>query len=143
MTAHDTVRTIMRGIIVRGLLITLVIAVLATAVGYFVAGMPGVWGALIGAATAFVFFAITAVLMLLTADSSPVVMAGAVLGGFLLKVAGLIALTASLRNLDFYDPWVLFVTLAVAAFASLIVDVVTVQRARLPIIDPQPGSPRR
>ena len=42
MTAHDTVRTIMRGIIVRGLLITLVIAVLATAVGYFVAGIPGV-----------------------------------------------------------------------------------------------------
>ena len=68
-------------------------------------------------------------------EEALLVMAGAVLGGFLLKVAGLIALTASLRNLDFYDPWVLFVTLAVAAFASLIVDVVTVQRARLPIID--------
>ncbi|GAA4284031.1 hypothetical protein GCM10022261_15620 [Brevibacterium daeguense] len=135
MTANDSVRSIMRGIVLRGLLITAAIAVVASIIGVFAAGMAGVWGALIGAATAFVFFAITAVLMYFTADSSPTVMAGAVLGGFLVKVAGLIALTAGLRNLDFYNPWVLFVTLAVAAFASLIVDVFTVQRARLPIID--------
>lgn len=137
MSAHDSVRSIMRGIVVRGLLITVIIAVLASIIGVIVAGVPGIWGALIGAAMAFVFFAITAVLMYFTADSGPTVMAGAVLGGFLVKIAGLIGVTAALRGMDFYNPWVLFVTLAVAACASLVVDVVTVQRARLPIIDPK------
>lgn len=133
---QDTVRTIMRQIVLRGLVITLVIAVVAGGIGAFVSGMPGVWGALIGAAMAFVFFAITAVLMFFTADSSPTVLAGTVLGGFLVKVAGLIAVTAALRGRDFFDPVVLFLTLAVAAFASLVVDVLTVQKARLPLVEP-------
>ncbi|WP_349828987.1 hypothetical protein [Brevibacterium litoralis] len=130
-----TVAAIMRSIVVRGALITLGIAVLASLVGALVAGLPGVWGALLGAGMAFVFFAVTAVLMSVTADSGPNVMAGAVLGGFLVKVAGLIALTAVLKDREFFDVVVLFCTLAVAAVASLVVDVLTVQRARLPLVE--------
>lgn len=134
-SSFDSVRSVMRGILVRGALITAAIAVLACGIGFALAGMPGVWSGLIGAAAAFCFFGITALLMYLTADSGSVVMAGAVLGGFLIKVVLFMALGAFLAGRDFYDPWVLFGTLAAAAIASLVVDIMTVQGARLPIVD--------
>ena len=91
--------------------------------------------ALIGAVVAFAFFAITAVVMYFTAESSPTTMAAGVLGGFLVKIVGFMGVGIALRGRDFYDPLTLFLTLAVAAIASLIADVVIVQRARLPIVD--------
>lgn len=131
----DSVRSIMRWTVIAGLLISIVIGTVASFVGALVTGLPGVWGALIGAIVAFVFFAITAVIMYFTADSSPTAMAAGVMGGFLVKVIGFMGVGVALRGRDFYDPWTLFLTLAVAAIASLVADVVIVQRARLPIVD--------
>ena len=130
-----SVRSIMKWTIIAGALIAIVIGTIASFVGGLVAGLPGVWGALIGAVTAFVFFAITAVVMYFTAHSSPATMAAGVLGGFLVKIVGFMGVGIALRGRDFYDPWTLFLTLAVAAIASLIADVVIVQRSRLPLVD--------
>lgn len=130
-----SVRSIMKWTIIVGALIAIVIGTIASFVGGLVAGLPGVWGALIGSVTAFVFFAITAVVMYFTAHSSPATMAAGVLGGFLVKIVGFMGVGIALRGRDFYDPWTLFLTLAVAAIASLIADVVIVQRSRLPLVD--------
>lgn len=131
----DSVRSIMRGTIIAGLIIAIVIGTIASFVGALFAGLAGVWGALIGAAAAFVFFAITAALMYFTADSSPTTMAAGVMGGFLVKIIAFMGVAVLLQGRTFYDPWTLFLTLAAAAIASLIADVVIVQRARLPIVD--------
>ena len=130
-----SVRSIMKWTIIAGALIAIVIGTIASFVGGLVAGLPGVWGALIGSACAFVFFAITAVVMYFTAHSSPTAMAAGVMGGFLVKIVGFMGVGIALRGRDFYDPWTLFLTLAVAAIASLIADVVIVQRSRLPLVD--------
>ena len=130
-----SVRSIMKWTIIAGALIAIVIGTIASFVGGLVAGLPGVWGALIGSVTAFVFFAITAAVMYFTAHSSPATMAAGVLGGFLVKIVGFMGVGIALRGRDFYDPWTLFLTLAVAAIASLIADVVIVQRSRLPLVD--------
>lgn len=131
----DSVRSVMKWTIIAGALIAIAIGTIASFVGALLTGLPGVWGALIGAVVAFVFFAITAIVMYFTADSSPTAMAAGVLGGFLVKIVGFMGVGIALRGRDFYDPWTLFLTLAVAAIASLIADVVIVQRARLPIVD--------
>ncbi|HLS33990.1 MAG TPA: hypothetical protein VK039_10410 [Brevibacterium sp.] len=131
----DSVRSVMRWTIIAGALIAVVIGTVASFVGALLTGLPGVWGALIGAVAAFVFFAITAVVMYFTAHSSPVTMAAGVMGGFLVKIIGFMGVGVALRGRDFYDPWTLFLTLAAAAIASLIADVVIVQRARLPLVD--------
>lgn len=131
----DSVRSVMKWTIIAGALIAIAIGTIASFVGALLTGLPGVWGALIGAVVAFVFFAITAIVMYFTADSSPTAMAAGVLGGFLVKIVGFMGVGIVLRGRDFYDPWTLFLTLAVAAIASLIADVFIVQRARLPIVD--------
>ncbi|MGO1397686.1 MAG: hypothetical protein ACTHVY_08135 [Brevibacterium yomogidense] len=130
-----SVRSIMKWTIISGALIAVAIGTIASFVGALLTGLPGVWGALIGAVVAFAFFAITAVVMYFTAESSPTTMAAGVLGGFLVKIVGFMGVGIALRGRDFYDPWTLFLTLAVAAIASLIADVVIVQRARLPFVD--------
>lgn len=135
MTTGNAVRSIMLGIVVRGALVAVALALVAGVIGGILVGWPGVLGALIGAFIAFVFFAVTAAAMYFTAESSPSVLAATVLGSFLLKMVFLIGAVMLLKPLDFYDPWVLFITLVVGAFASLAVDVVTVNRAKLPIID--------
>lgn len=131
----DSVRSVMKWTIIAGALIAVAIGTIASFAGALLTGLPGVWGALIGAVVAFVFFAITAIVMYFTADSSPATMAAGVLGGFLVKIVGFMGVGIALRGRDFYDPWTLFLTLAVAAIASLIADVIIVQRARLPIVD--------
>ncbi|SMY12769.1 hypothetical protein [Brevibacterium jeotgali] len=130
-----SVRSVMKWTIIAGALIAIAIGTIASFVGALLTGLPGVWGALIGAVVAFVFFAITAIVMYFTAESSPTAMAAGVLGGFLVKIVGFMGVGIALRGRDFYDPWTLFLTLAAAAIASLIADVVIVQRARLPIVD--------
>ena len=130
------VSALMRRIIMWGALAAFVIALAVGAVSYFIVGMPGVWSAIIGASAAFAFFAITAVLMLFTANSAPTTMAAAVLGGFLIKIAGLLGLVALLSGKDFYHPLVLFIALTLGAVASLAVDVIAVKSAQIPHVDP-------
>ncbi|WP_035280744.1 hypothetical protein [Brevibacterium album] len=135
-----TVRTLMRNIIVAGALVAIAIGTVAAVIGALVASLAGVWAAAIGALAAFVFFAITSVTMYFTAESSPTAMAAGVLGAFLVKIVAFMGVGVLLRGQDFYDPWVLFLTLAAAAICSLIADVVIVQRSRLPLVDESGAS---
>ncbi|GAA4675029.1 hypothetical protein [Gordonia humi] len=66
-------------------------------------GLPGLWGALIGAGIGGSFILITVITILLTSKASPSVVMGALMGSYLVKVIIVIAVTASIKDMDFYN----------------------------------------
>ncbi|MGI6795467.1 hypothetical protein [Gordonia sihwensis] len=66
-------------------------------------GLPGLWGVLVGAAIGGGFILITVLTILLTAKASPSVVMGALMGGYLVKVVIVIAVTALLKDMTFYS----------------------------------------
>lgn len=123
------------------LVLIVALTVLGTVVGALVAGMPGVWGALIGAGIALVFSGATAVSMLRTAHSSVQTMAAVVMGTWLGKVVVVVVVLAVLRNLHFYDRGVLAVVVAVGVIGSALLDYRAVSRGRVPYIETPPREP--
>nr|WP_206040302.1 hypothetical protein [Rhodococcus sp. HNM0563] len=108
----------MRAAVRYGVLGLLALTVIASVIGYFVADLPGVWGALIGAAVGGGFILFTALGVLLTAKL-PAMTAGAVLlGTWLLKLILAIVVMVLLEPLDFYDKGALVLTIV---FALIIV----------------------
>jgi hypothetical protein len=123
-----------------GGLFALGLAIVAGTVGYLVAGLPGLWGGLLGAGLAFVFLGLTAGSIILgqrlTADDpgSPLFF-GVVLGAWLLKLIVFFIFMFWLRGQDWLDPWVFFLSVIVAVLGSLVVDVIAFQRSRTPYVD--------
>ncbi len=112
------------------------VTVLGTVVGALVAGVPGVWGALIGAGIALVFSGATALSMLRTARSDMRTMAAVVMGTWLGKVVVVVVVLAILRDMDFYDRGVLAVVVAVGVIGSALLDYRAVSQGRLPYVEP-------
>ncbi|AEE46930.1 hypothetical protein [Cellulomonas fimi] len=112
------------------------LTVLGVGIGALVAGMPGVWGALIGVGLALVFSGTTVVTMLLTVHSSPQKMAAVVMGAWLGKVVVVIVVLALLRDLTFYSKGVLAAVLAVGVLGSAYLDYRAVSRGRVPYVEP-------
>ncbi|UZN04451.1 hypothetical protein [Cellulomonas sp. S1-8] len=118
-----------------------VLTVLGLGIGALVAGMPGVWGALIGVALALVFSGTTVVAMLRTLHSPPHTMAAVVMGTWLAKVLVVVVVLALLRDQDFYSRGVLAAVLAVGVIGSAVLDFRAVNGGRVPYVEP--GAPRR
>ena len=118
------------------LVLLAVLLVLGIVVGGLVAGLPGVWGALIGWGLAAAFSTTTIVAMLRTVRSSPAAMAGVVMGTWLAKVLLLVVVLAVLRPLDFYSAPVLGGVLAVAVVGSALLDYRAVTSGRVPYVEP-------
>lgn len=112
------------------------LTVLGVAVGALLAGLPGVWGALLGVGVAVVFSVTTVWTMYRTADSSPTTMAAVVMGGWLAKMVVVVVALVLLRQADFYDKYVFAAVLLVGAVASAYVDYRAVNRGRIPYVDP-------
>jgi len=110
--------------------------VLGLVVGGLVAGLPGVWGALLGWALAVVFSVTTIVAMIRTARSTPTAMAGLVMGTWLAKLLVVIVALAVLRPLDFYSKPILAGMLAVAVIGSAVLDYRAVTTGRVPYVEP-------
>src|SRR5699024_11752996 len=103
----------------RLLLVSAVIAVLASGVGYLVAGLPGVWAALIGAGISLAFTGTTVASMYLVAGRSPELLQIVLLGGWLVKMALLVIVLVWLREQTFYHKGVFVATLVVVVVAAL------------------------
>lgn len=122
--------------VLRGLTVLVVGTILVgSLIGILVAGMPGLWGALLGAGVAAFFSLTTAVIMVRTADRPMHVMNAWIVGAWILKMGGLFALLLALRGRTFYEPRVFFVVLVVAIFGATALEMVQLQRARIPAID--------
>jgi hypothetical protein len=128
---------VLRRALLWGAVLAAVIAVVGGIIGFVVAGSEGLVSALLGTLIAVVFMGITAGSILLAnrfAGSDVFVGAffGIVLGGWLLKFILFIVLVVMLRDADWLDPVVLFVSIVAGVIGSLVVDVLVVARSRLP-----------
>lgn len=130
--ADQALRTALR----HGTLFALALAVVGAGVGWAVAGVPGAWGAVLGAGLALAFQAATAGSVLLAARLGAAGSAAAVLGSWLVKLVILVAVLAALRGAGFYDPVVLFSVLVLAVLGTLVLDALAVTRARVPYVQP-------
>ncbi len=118
------------------------VTVLGVGVGALVAGTPGVWGALIGAAIALVFSGTTTLAMLRTSHTAPGTMMAVIMGTWLGKLAVVVVVLAVLRGMDFYDRYVLAVVVAVAVIGSALLDYRAVARGRVPYVSPSGTGPK-
>lgn len=96
-----------------------IVTIASLAIWGGVAGLPGIWGVLIGAAIGGGFVLFTALCVLLTSNSSPSTTMAVVLGGWLVKVIVLILVLLVVRNMDFYDTMALFVTVVLVLIIVL------------------------
>lgn len=120
----------------KGLLVWLALSAGATALGYVMLSTAGLWGALLGAVLAGVFFSVTAIVAVKTSNMDVQYLGFAVLGSWLLKILLLIGALAWLRTQDFYSRPAFFLTLLVQTFALLIVEARILTRAPVPYVEP-------
>ena len=107
-----------------------VITVVSLALWGVVDGMPGGWGALLGAAVGGGFVALTALSVLLTNQAPPATTGAVVLGGWLLKIIVLLIILFAIRNLTFYNHLAFFMTSVLALLAMLGSEVWGVMKSR-------------
>ncbi|QNG18268.1 hypothetical protein G4H71_02520 [Rhodococcus triatomae] len=93
----------LRRAVLYGALGLVVLAVVGVVVGWLAAGLPGVWGALLGAGIGGGFVLVTAVTVLATAKLPPLTAAAVLLGSWLLKMAIALIVLGVLNPLDFYS----------------------------------------
>jgi hypothetical protein len=133
---HGAERAVLRSALRDTLLLVGGLTVLGVVVGALVAGMPGVWGALVGAAIAAFFCATTIWSMLRTVGAGPTTTGAVVMGAWVAKIVVLVVVLALLRGADFYDRWVLFAVLALGAVGSALLDYRAVRGGRVPYVQP-------
>lgn len=133
-----------------GAILTIVIAVLGSVVGYLIAGFPGLWSALIGAGVTALFMGFTAVTIIIAnrvtgGEASSTVFFAIILGAWLLKFVVFIAIIVALRGAPFIDPVIMFFAILVAVIGSLTVDVLAYTRSRVPYVGDiaLPGDPEK
>ena len=103
--------------------------------------MPGVWGALLGAAVGGGFVLFTAVVVLATANSEPTTLAAVLLGSWLLKLILAIVVMVVLRGMDFYSRGTFVAVIALAVVGLLAVETRAVLGAKDPYVEPLPSGP--
>ena len=123
-----------------GSLGSLIAMVVAVVIGFLVAGMPGLWGALLGIAIPVAFFSITVIVALITVRVRPEVFGAAILGSWLIKIVVLIAVLAVLSRADFFDRGIFFAAFVVGTVGYLVTEAIIVVRTRVPYIEPENRS---
>ena len=138
-SSHPTATVILRSSLVWAGLILAALAVVGAIIGFLVAGPSGLWSALIGVAMAGIFFALTAVTMLIGTRMAEDNLFSTgyfalVLGGWFVKVIIFIVVMLLLRGQPWISPLVFFFSALAATIASLIIDIVVFARARVPYV---------
>ncbi|WP_249644175.1 hypothetical protein [Nocardia sputi] len=111
-----------------------VLVVLAVALGAAVAGIPGVWGALLGAAIGGGFILTTAAVVLFGAKLPPSTAGLIMLVSWVGKVLVALIVVAILQRFDFYDRVVLFLTVVGALVIVLGAETYGVVRQKVPYV---------
>lgn len=107
-----------------------VILVVSAAAWWFAAGLPGVYGALIGGVVGGGFMIVTVAIMIATSGMGPNAIVGVVLGSWLVKAVILLILLVVLKDLTFYNRYALGVTVIVTLTAALALESITVMRSQ-------------
>lgn len=150
--AHDTHQMSARPVLTLALrdggIFAAVVAVVAGLIGLMVNGTAGLYGGLLGAATAAVYLGLTAASMLVAGSvtkgdqTSPKFFA-IIMGTWVVKLILFIVLLVVLGRQSWLDGRVFFFTVIVAVLGSLAIDCLAFIRARVPYVDvalPQAAS---
>lgn len=116
--------------------ISAVLLVVGGGVGLLVAGLPGLWGALMGAVVALLFSGATPLSMLKTADAPIERSMLVVMAVWFGKVVVVVVLLLVLRGMDFYSRPVFGIILLLGVVTSAFLDYRAVVRARVPYAQP-------
>lgn len=124
-----------------GGLVTIGIAIVGSVVGYLVAGLPGVFSALMGAVLAMIFMGLTAASILVAtnvtkgAPPPDVRFFGIVMGTWFVKLVVFIGVAIWLRSQSWLDPAVFSIASIVAVIGLLVADIAAFQTSRVPYVD--------
>jgi hypothetical protein len=108
---------------------------LLTAIAYFAGDTKLAWSVGLGGLIPFVFFGVTVIAMLWSAPKSPNVMAAAVLVLSLVKMFGLLGALVALKGQTFYSLPAFAGTLLVGTISVLVIEAISVSKARVSVID--------
>ncbi|GAA1862093.1 hypothetical protein [Myceligenerans crystallogenes] len=131
---HGAERAVLRTALRYSGLLVAALAVAGSIVGFLVAGLPGLWGALLGAALAAFFSGVTVWSVARTVGKDPTTTGAVVMGSWIGKMVVLVVVLVLLRGQDFYDRVVLFVVLLIGAVGSALLDYRAVRGGRLPYV---------
>lgn len=121
---------ILRRVLRWSLVLTAAIAVVGGVVGWFVAGWPGVWSALVAAGITLLFTGVTALSIIFAAKFDPIFFVAVILGAWVLKFLVFLGVLAIVKQLGFTHPWMLWSCMVAAMLGQLLVDVLVVTRSR-------------
>ncbi|ORI14439.1 hypothetical protein BJI47_06400 [Rhodococcus sp. 1168] len=127
----------MRSAVRYGVIGLVVLTVLGAIVATLFAGLPGLWGALIGAALGGGFILTTALSIALTSKFPPTMVGAVLLGGWLVKMLLAIVVLGVLKDMDFYSEKSLALVVVAALVLVLGAEVYGVVRTKAPYVDEQ------
>lgn len=130
----DNPKTVFTKVLKLGAMLIGAIAVLGSAIGFLTAGLPGLFGSLVGATIALLFVSLTALSVLFGGKLSLGGFYGVVLGGWLLKVILFIATIGIINQVQGLNRMAIFITLVASVLGSLAVDGYVATKARIPVV---------
>jgi hypothetical protein len=130
----DNTQTVFTKVLKLGSLLIATIAVLGSVIGFLAAGLPGLFGALAGAAIALIFVSLTALSVLLGSKLSLGGFYGVVLGGWLLKMVLFMVAISVLKGIEGLNGVAVFGTLVASILGSLAVDGYVVTKSKIPAV---------
>lgn len=130
----------MRSAVRYGVIGLVVLTVLGAIIATLFAGLPGLWGALIGAALGGGFILTTALSIALTSKFPPTMVGAVLLGGWLVKMLLAIVVLGVLKDMDFYSQKSLALVVVAALVLVLGAEVYGVVRTKAPYVDEQPDT---
>ncbi|KAA0919446.1 hypothetical protein [Dietzia sp. ANT_WB102] len=135
-TAESPHTAALRRAVRLGTLVLAMLAVVSAVVWILIDGVPGLWGALMGAAIGGAFVLTTAIVVIATARSAPQTTAAVLLGTWLLKLVVAIGVVAALDRFDFYSRPALAVTIIAALIVVLAGETWAILKTRAPYVEP-------
>lgn len=114
---------------------TVAIAAVGSLIGFAVAGMPGVFSALVGAVLAALFLGLTAVIMLVAwkfqGPGNLTIFFGIVIGGWALKLVIFLVVLILLRGQPWINGYVFFFAVLASVISSLVIDLLVLAKTRI------------
>jgi hypothetical protein len=130
----DNAQSVFTKVLKLGSLLIASIAVLGSVIGFFAAGLPGLFGALAGAAIALIFVSLTAISVLVGSRLSLGGFYGVVLGGWILKLVLFVIAISVLKSIEGLNGVAVFATLVASVLGSLAVDGFVVTKSKIPVV---------
>lgn len=130
----DNAKTVFSKVLKFGSLLIAGIAIVGGTISFFVAGLPGLYGALIGSTIALVFVSLTALSVLFGGKLNLGGFYAVVLGGWLLKIILFIGIIATVSRVDGLNRVAIFASLVASVLGSLAVDAFVVTKAKIPAV---------